>query len=119
VEHGKVLPGILAELGIPVDVQHTDVEVGDREGPLQVPRLGKSLVGDHQLHPELPVGGGAYGGEKPPVQALDKLKGPQNHRMAPPVPQDGLGKFLELRKNADFLADNPIIQKGEQLMVSD
>jgi hypothetical protein len=117
MEHGKVLPGILAELGIAVDIQHTDIEVGNRQGPLEVPRVGEVFVRDHQLHPEFPVGLGADDGKKAPVELFDKLKGPHHHRMGPLIPDNRFGKLHELGKSADFLGDDPVIQEGKKLIV--
>jgi hypothetical protein len=113
VEHGEVFPGILAELGVAVDVHHGNVEIGNADGPLEIPRFGKILIRNDQFPPELFVGSLGHPGKETPVKPLDKLEGPHYRRMGPPVLQNGLGKFLESGKGAYFPGDYSIVQKRE------
>jgi hypothetical protein len=119
MKHGKILPGILTELGIAVNIQHSDVKVGNGKGALHIPRLGEKLVGNHQFLPENLVGQWGNTGKKPPVELLDEFKDPHNDRMAALIPDYGLCKGLKLGEGTDLLGNDPIIQKAEKLMLRD
>jgi hypothetical protein len=108
---GEVLLGIHAEFGITMDIQHGNIEVGDGNGPLKIPRLGEGFVGNYQFPPELFMGCRGNLGKKPPIQPFYKLKGPHNHRMDPLGLYDRKGKFLKGGKSGYLPAYDPVIEK--------
>jgi hypothetical protein len=119
MEHGKILPGILTKLGIAVDIQHSDVKIGNGKGALHIPSLGEKLVGDHQFRPENLVGQRGNAGKKTPVKLLDEFKEPHNDRMAALILDYGLCKGLKLGEGTYLLGNDPIIQKAKKLMLRD
>jgi hypothetical protein len=119
MKHGKILPGILTKLGIAVDIQHSDVKVGNGKGALHIPRLGKKLVGNHQFRPENLVGQRGNTGKKTPVKLLDEFKDPHDDRMAALILDYGFRKGFKLGKGTYLLGNDPIIQKAKKLMLRD
>jgi hypothetical protein len=113
---GEIFLGIHAEFGITVNIQHGNIEIGNRYGPFQIPRIGEGFIGNYQLPPKLFMGRRGNLREKPPIQAFYKLKSPHNHRMGALEFDNRDGKFLERGKSNHFPVYDPVVKKGEQLI---
>jgi hypothetical protein len=119
MKHGEVLPGILAELGVPVNVQHNHIKVRNGKGAFKVPGAGESFVRKHQFPPKPVVGFRGYAGKKPPMEVFDEFKYLQNNRMSSGISDYRLGKFHQGGKSRYLVPYHAIIEKRKQLIFRD